>query len=82
MCRSAIIGHDISGVVEERGRADVTEVDIGDEVYYTPRIFAGLGSFAEQNVAVVELVAHKPPVGHYVHHTMRSTGAKGRHAAA
>ena len=55
----AIIGHDVSGVVEEKG-AYVTEFEIGDEVYYTPRIFGGPGSYAEQHVADVELVARKP----------------------
>lgn len=55
----AIIGHDISGVVEEKG-ADVTEFELGDEVYYTPKIFGGPGSYAEQHVADVELVARKP----------------------
>lgn len=55
----AIIGHDISGVVEEKG-ADVGEFEIGDEVYYTPRIFGGPGSYAEQHVADVDLVARKP----------------------
>lgn len=55
----AIIGHDISGVVEEKG-ASVTEFEIGDEVYYTPKIFGGPGSYAEQHVADVELVARKP----------------------
>jgi NADPH:quinone reductase len=55
----AIIVHDVSGVVEEKG-ADVTEVDVGDEVYYTPKIFGGPGSYAEQHVADVELVARKP----------------------
>lgn len=55
----AIIGHDISGVVEERG-SDVTEFAIGDEVYYTPKIFGGPGSYAQQHVANVELVARKP----------------------
>lgn len=55
----AIIGHDVSGVVEETG-AHVTGFEIGDEVYYTPRIFGGPGSYAEQHVADVELVARKP----------------------
>ncbi|MGK6353837.1 zinc-dependent alcohol dehydrogenase family protein [Sphingomonas sp. DT-207] len=55
----AIIGHDVSGVVEEKG-ADVSEFEIGDEVYYTPRIFGGPGSYAEQHVADVDLVARKP----------------------
>ncbi|GGD40138.1 zinc-dependent alcohol dehydrogenase family protein [Aureimonas glaciei] len=55
----AIIGHDISGVVEEKG-SHVTEFEIGDDVYYTPKIFGGRGSYAEQHVADVELVARKP----------------------
>lgn len=55
----AIIGHDISGVVEEKG-TDVTEFGIGDEVYYTPKIFGGPGSYAEQHIADVDLVARKP----------------------
>ncbi|KAF1005608.1 MAG: 2-haloacrylate reductase [Luteibacter sp.] len=55
----AIIGHDISGVIEEVG-SHVTEFSLGDEVYYTPRIFGGAGSYAEQHVADVELVGRKP----------------------
>jgi len=55
----AIIGHDISGVIEEVG-SHVTEFGVGDEVYYTPRIFGGPGSYAEQHVADVELVGRKP----------------------
>lgn len=55
----AIIGHDISGVVEELG-SDVDEFAVGDEVYYTPKIFGGGGSYAEQHVADVELVGRKP----------------------
>ncbi|RPF21917.1 zinc-dependent alcohol dehydrogenase family protein [Myceligenerans xiligouense] len=55
----AITGHDISGVIEEVG-SDVTEFRVGDEVYYTPRIFGGPGSYAEQHVADVDLVGHKP----------------------
>lgn len=55
----AIIGHDISGVIEEVG-SHVTEFGVGDEVYYTPRIFGGAGSYAEQHVADVELVGRKP----------------------
>jgi NADPH:quinone reductase-like Zn-dependent oxidoreductase len=55
----AITGHDISGVIEEVG-SHVTEFRVGDEVYYTPRIFGGPGSYAEQHVADVELVGHKP----------------------
>ena len=55
----AVIGHDISGVIEEVG-SHVTEFGVGDEVYYTPRIFGGAGSYAEQHVADVELVGRKP----------------------
>jgi len=55
----AIIGHDISGVVEEIG-SDVHEFAVGDEVYYTPKIFGGAGSYAEEHVADVELVGRKP----------------------
>ena len=55
----AVIGHDVSGVVEAAG-ADVTEFAPGDEVYYTPKIFGGAGSYAEVNVADVDLVGRKP----------------------
>lgn len=55
----AIIGHDISGVVEEVG-SHVAEFRAGDEVYYTPKIFGGAGSYAEQHVADVDLVGRKP----------------------
>jgi len=55
----AIIGHDVSGVVEEIG-SDVHEFAVDDEVYYTPKIFGGAGSYAEQHVADVELVGRKP----------------------
>jgi NADPH:quinone reductase-like Zn-dependent oxidoreductase len=55
----AIIGHDISGVVEEVG-SHVSELGVGDEVYYTPKIFGGPGSYAEQHVADVDLVGRKP----------------------
>lgn len=55
----AITGHDVSGVIEEIGN-DVTEFRVGDEVYYTPKIFGGAGSYAEQHVVDVELVGRKP----------------------
>ncbi|MEX2520728.1 MAG: zinc-dependent alcohol dehydrogenase family protein [Paracoccaceae bacterium] len=55
----AIIGYDVSGVVEEAG-SHVTEFGVGDEVYYTPQIFVGPGSYAEQHVADVDLVGRKP----------------------
>jgi len=55
----AIIGHDVSGVIEEVG-SHVSEFRAGDAVYYTPQIFGGPGSYAEQHVVDVELVARKP----------------------
>jgi NADPH:quinone reductase len=55
----AITGHDLSGVIEEVGSA-VTEFRAGDAVYYTPQIFGGPGSYAEQHVADVGLVGRKP----------------------
>ena len=55
----AVIGHDVSGVVEASG-ADVTEFAAGDEVYYTPKIFGGAGSYAEVHIADVDLVGRKP----------------------
>ena len=55
----AIIGHDISGVVEELG-SGVHEFAIGDEVSYTAKIFGGAGSYAAQHVADVDLVGRKP----------------------
>lgn len=55
----AVIGHDVSGVVEAVGE-DVTEFAPGDEVYYTPKIFGGAGSYAEVHVADVDLVGRKP----------------------
>ena len=55
----AIIGHDISGVIEDVG-SHVSEFHPGDEVYYTPQIFGGPGSYAEQHIADVDLVGRKP----------------------
>lgn len=55
----AITGHDVSGVIEEIG-SHVTEFSVGDEVYYTPKIFEGHGSYAEQHVADVDIVGRKP----------------------
>jgi NADPH:quinone reductase len=37
-----------------------TEFHVGDEVYYTPQIFGGPGSYAEQHVVNVDLVSRKP----------------------
>ena len=56
----AILGYDVSGVVEEVGPG-VTEFRPGDEVFYTPEIFGNRwGSYAEYNVVAAAIVARKP----------------------
>lgn len=55
----AITGHDISGVVEAVGPG-VTAFAPGDEVWYTPQIFDGPGSYAEYHVANESIVGRKP----------------------
>ncbi|MGH8818474.1 MAG: alcohol dehydrogenase catalytic domain-containing protein, partial [Achromobacter pestifer] len=45
----AITGHDVSGVVEAVGPG-VTAFSPGDEVWYTPQIFDGPGSYAQYHV--------------------------------
>lgn len=56
----AITGHDVSGVIEEVG-PNVTTFSPGDEVWYTPQIFEGPGSYAEYHVASQGIVGLKPP---------------------
>jgi len=56
----AITGHDVSGVVEAVGPG-VTAFVPGDEVWYTPQIFDGPGSYAEYHVAAESIVGKKPP---------------------
>ncbi|MEZ0167201.1 zinc-dependent alcohol dehydrogenase family protein [Microvirga sp. TS319] len=56
----AVLGYDVSGVIEEVGPG-VTEFKAGDEVFYTPEIFGNpLGSYAEYTVASAGIVARKP----------------------
>ena len=55
----AIIGVDVSGVIEAIGEA-VTEFKVGDEVYYSPQIFGESGSYAQYHVADAAIVALKP----------------------
>ncbi|WP_064119316.1 zinc-dependent alcohol dehydrogenase family protein [Pseudomonas fluorescens] len=55
----AITGHDVSGVVEAVGPG-VTAFAPGDEVWYTPQIFDGPGSYAEYHVAAASIVGKKP----------------------
>jgi NADPH2:quinone reductase len=56
-----ILGADISGVVEEVG-AGVTDLEVGDEVYYTPEVSGprANGAYAEYHVAAADIVAKKP----------------------
>ncbi|ANN77848.1 zinc-dependent alcohol dehydrogenase family protein [Bordetella flabilis] len=56
----AITGHDISGVIEAVGPG-VTTFSPGDEVWYTPQIFGGPGSYAEYHVAAEGIIGKKPP---------------------
>jgi NADPH2:quinone reductase len=56
----AITGHDVSGVVEEVAPG-VTTFSPGDEVWYTPQIFDGPGSYAEYHVAAESIIGKKPP---------------------
>lgn len=55
----AITGHDVSGVVEAVGPG-VTAFSPGDEVWYTPQIFDGPGSYAEYHVANEDIIGRKP----------------------
>ena len=55
----AITGHDVPGVVEAVGPG-VTAFKPGDEVWYTPEIFNGDGSYAEYHVANEAIVGLKP----------------------
>ncbi len=55
----AILGYDVSGVVEGLGPG-VRDFRTGDEVYYTPEIRGAAGSYAEYHVAHESIVARKP----------------------
>jgi NADPH:quinone reductase-like Zn-dependent oxidoreductase len=55
----AIIGYDVAGVVEAVG-VEVKAFKPGDEVFYTPLIFGGQGSYAEYHVADETIVTFKP----------------------
>ncbi|MCL4557730.1 MAG: zinc-dependent alcohol dehydrogenase family protein [Deltaproteobacteria bacterium] len=54
----AVIGYDVSGVVEAVG-SGVRSFKPGNEVYYTSEISAQ-GTYAEYHVAEEKIVAHKP----------------------
>lgn len=62
-----ILGYDVAGVVEEVGPG-VSDLQRGDEVWYTPEIFGNQhGSYAEYNVAAADIVAKKPAALDFVH---------------
>jgi NADPH:quinone reductase len=56
-----ILGGDVSGIIEEVG-SGVTDLAVGDEVYYSPEVFGpgSNGSYAEYHVARADIVAKKP----------------------
>ena len=54
-----ITGHDISGVIVEIG-SGVENFDVGDEVYYSPEIFNGQGSYAQYHCAHESIIGLKP----------------------
>jgi len=55
----AILGYDVSGVVEQVG-SGVEDFQEGDEVYYTSEIPGKSGSYAEYHVAHESILARKP----------------------
>jgi NADPH:quinone reductase-like Zn-dependent oxidoreductase len=54
-----ITGHDVSGEIVELG-AGVENYKIGDEVYYSPGIFKGQGSYAQYHCAHESIIGLKP----------------------
>ena len=54
-----ITGHDVSGVIVALGTG-VKNFKVGDEVFYTPEIFKGQGSYAEYHVANESIMGIKP----------------------
>ncbi len=56
----AVIGYDVSGVVEAVGQA-VKDITIGQAVFYSPEVLGGRsGSYAEYHAAPAASVASKP----------------------
>lgn len=56
----AVLGYDMSGVIEALGPG-VAEFKVGDEGFYTPEIFGNRhGSYAEYTIASASIVAPKP----------------------
>lgn len=55
----ARLGVDCAGVVEKVGR-DVRHLQVGDEVFYVPRLLENEGSYATHHVEKASIVAKKP----------------------
>ncbi|PSO54599.1 MAG: NADPH:quinone oxidoreductase [Cyanobacteria bacterium SW_7_48_12] len=55
----AILGYDVSGVVEELGEG-VEDVAVGDEVYYAIGLLSGSGANAEYHVTPASIITKKP----------------------
>jgi NADPH2:quinone reductase len=55
----AILGYDAAGVVEAVG-SQTSRLKVGDEVFYSARIFGRQGTYAEYHVEDEEIVAIKP----------------------
>lgn len=55
----AILGYDVSGVIEEVGE-NVRDFKVGDQVYYAIGLMSGSGANAEYHVADASIVAKKP----------------------
>ncbi|MBF6449956.1 zinc-binding dehydrogenase [Nocardia elegans] len=55
----AVIGSDVAGEVEQVGDG-VTDVAVGDAVYYTSELASGGGAYAQYHVAAASIVAPKP----------------------
>lgn len=56
----AVLGYDVSGLVEELGPG-VIDFAVGDEVFYTPEIFENqCGSYADFNLVSAAIAARKP----------------------
>jgi NADPH:quinone reductase-like Zn-dependent oxidoreductase len=51
-----ITGHDVSGEIVEVGQG-IENFKVGDQVYYTPEIFKGQGSYAQYHCAPESIIA-------------------------